>query len=163
VDAVLRAAGKTFADVIKTSVFLTDMRAFPLMNAVYERYFRGPITEVVLKQLVPDVWRRYWPEVVGLAPGGLWFGGYWGWQQWKRQQQRLIELERQASDHHVEQVVYKVLNQNTVFQRLSAVDQRVSRLEEWKLQGGGDTAEALAHRAIQSEIGPKRGGMDVKP
>ncbi len=42
VDAVLRAAGKTFADVIKTSVFLTDMRAFPLMNAVYERYFERP-------------------------------------------------------------------------------------------------------------------------
>jgi hypothetical protein len=125
--------------------------------------FVSIVTELALKQLSPDVWRHYWPEVVGLAVGLSWFGGYWLSQQWKRQQQRLTELERQASDRHVEQVVYKVLDQNTVFQRLSAVDQRVSRLEEWKLQGGGDTAEALAHRAIQSEIDPKRGGMDVKP
>ncbi len=113
--------------------------------------------------LVPNVWRHYWPEVVGLAAGVLWFGGYWLWQQWNRQQHRLTELERQASDRHVESIVYKVLDDNKVVQRLNAVDERVSHLEEWKLRGGGDTAEALAHRATQSEIDQKRGGMDVKP
>ncbi len=46
--------------------------------------------------------------------------------------------------------------------RLNTVDQRRSRVEQWKLEGGGDTAEAFAHRTLQS-IDPKQGGMDVKP
>ncbi|HEV3091593.1 MAG TPA: RidA family protein [Candidatus Cybelea sp.] len=37
--AVLCAAGATFADVVKTSVFLIDMKDFPAVNEVYERYF----------------------------------------------------------------------------------------------------------------------------
>lgn len=41
-EAVLGAAGKTFADVIKASVFLTNLRDFPAMNAVYERHFEAP-------------------------------------------------------------------------------------------------------------------------
>jgi 2-iminobutanoate/2-iminopropanoate deaminase len=40
--AVLRAAGKSFADVVKTSVFLIDMKHFAAMNAVYERAFDPP-------------------------------------------------------------------------------------------------------------------------
>jgi 2-iminobutanoate/2-iminopropanoate deaminase len=40
--AVLRAAGKTFADVVRVGVFLTDMKDFPLMNAVYARQFDAP-------------------------------------------------------------------------------------------------------------------------
>jgi len=40
--AVLEAAGKTFADVAKVGVFLTDMSHFQLMNAVYGRYFQAP-------------------------------------------------------------------------------------------------------------------------
>ena len=42
VGAVLRAAGKSFSDVVKTSVFLTDMKDFPVMNAVYGRHFEAP-------------------------------------------------------------------------------------------------------------------------
>ena len=41
-EAVLHAAGKTFADVIKASAFLTDMRDFSAMSAVYERHFEAP-------------------------------------------------------------------------------------------------------------------------
>ena len=41
-EAVLRAAGKTLADVVKVNVFLTDMQDFARMNAVYERYFEAP-------------------------------------------------------------------------------------------------------------------------
>lgn len=41
-EAVLHAAGKTFADVIKATVFLTDMRDFSVMNALYGRYFEAP-------------------------------------------------------------------------------------------------------------------------
>jgi 2-iminobutanoate/2-iminopropanoate deaminase len=40
--AVLRAAGKTLADVVRVCVYLIDMRDFPQMNAVYERHFQAP-------------------------------------------------------------------------------------------------------------------------
>jgi 2-iminobutanoate/2-iminopropanoate deaminase len=42
VAEVLRAAGKSFADVVKVGVFLTDIRDFQAMNAVYGRYFEPP-------------------------------------------------------------------------------------------------------------------------
>ena len=35
--AVLASAGTSWADVVKTTVFLTDMRDFPRMNEVYAR------------------------------------------------------------------------------------------------------------------------------
>jgi 2-iminobutanoate/2-iminopropanoate deaminase len=41
-EAVLKAGGKTFADVVKTSVFLADMQDFAAMNAVYARHFQAP-------------------------------------------------------------------------------------------------------------------------
>lgn len=40
--AVLEAAGKSLADVIKVGVFLTDMADFAALNAVYARHFREP-------------------------------------------------------------------------------------------------------------------------
>jgi 2-iminobutanoate/2-iminopropanoate deaminase len=36
--AVLNAAGQSFADVVKTTLFLVDMNDFAAVNAVYERY-----------------------------------------------------------------------------------------------------------------------------
>lgn len=36
---VLEAAGLSFSDVVKTTVFLKDLSAFPKMNEVYGRYF----------------------------------------------------------------------------------------------------------------------------
>jgi 2-iminobutanoate/2-iminopropanoate deaminase len=36
-SAVLASAGVTWSDVVKTTVFLTDMRDFPRMNEVYAR------------------------------------------------------------------------------------------------------------------------------
>ena len=36
-DAVLASAGAGWGDVVKTTVFLTDMRDFPRMNEVYAR------------------------------------------------------------------------------------------------------------------------------
>lgn len=41
-SAVLDAAGSSFADVLKTTVFLTDMADFPAMNAIYAEYFPEP-------------------------------------------------------------------------------------------------------------------------
>jgi 2-iminobutanoate/2-iminopropanoate deaminase len=37
--AVLTAAGATWADVVKTTVFLADMNDFATVNAIYARYF----------------------------------------------------------------------------------------------------------------------------
>ena len=42
ISAVLEAAGKSFDDVIKTNVFLADMKDFGAMNAIYGRYFQTP-------------------------------------------------------------------------------------------------------------------------
>lgn len=39
--AVLEAAGATMADVIKTTVFLSDMNDFAAMNGVYATFFEG--------------------------------------------------------------------------------------------------------------------------
>jgi len=37
--AVLKAAGATFQDVVKTTVFLADMNDFAVVNQVYSQYF----------------------------------------------------------------------------------------------------------------------------
>jgi 2-iminobutanoate/2-iminopropanoate deaminase len=38
-EGVLRAAGSSLAQVIKTTVFLVDISEFPMMNEVYGRFF----------------------------------------------------------------------------------------------------------------------------
>lgn len=40
--AVLAANEMTFADVVKATVFLTDLGDFAAMNAIYARYFTEP-------------------------------------------------------------------------------------------------------------------------
>jgi 2-iminobutanoate/2-iminopropanoate deaminase len=40
--AVLEAAGSSYDDVVKTTVFLQDMNDFARMNAVYAEFFRAP-------------------------------------------------------------------------------------------------------------------------
>jgi 2-iminobutanoate/2-iminopropanoate deaminase len=40
--AVLEGAGKTFTDVVRAGVFLTDIGDFSAMNAVYEKQFIQP-------------------------------------------------------------------------------------------------------------------------
>lgn len=40
--AILEAAGATFANVAKTTVFLADMSLFGPMNEVYAEYFSAP-------------------------------------------------------------------------------------------------------------------------
>lgn len=41
IQAVLAGAGMTFADVVKTTVFLVDLDDFAAMNAAYGRRFAG--------------------------------------------------------------------------------------------------------------------------
>lgn len=40
--ALLEAAGASFDDVVKTSIFLQDMNDFATVNAVYSSYLREP-------------------------------------------------------------------------------------------------------------------------
>lgn len=40
--AILRAAGGSFDQVVKTTVYLADMSEFAAMNEVYGRYFPSP-------------------------------------------------------------------------------------------------------------------------
>jgi len=40
--AILEEADLTFGDVVKTTVYLADMGEFPLVNAIYEKYFTKP-------------------------------------------------------------------------------------------------------------------------
>ncbi len=41
-DAVVRAAGATLDDVVKTTVYLADMNDFVAMNRVYATWFAAP-------------------------------------------------------------------------------------------------------------------------
>lgn len=38
---ILKQAGMTYANIIKTTVFMTDLNDFSTVNAVYQRYFEG--------------------------------------------------------------------------------------------------------------------------
>lgn len=41
VGEILKAAGASYADVVKTTCFLADMDDFAAFNSVYEKYFTG--------------------------------------------------------------------------------------------------------------------------
>ena len=41
-SAVLKAGGRSFADVVRTTVFLADMNDFAAVNEVYGTYFSEP-------------------------------------------------------------------------------------------------------------------------
>jgi 2-iminobutanoate/2-iminopropanoate deaminase len=40
--AILESAGGSFADVVKTTIYLVDLAEFAAMNGVYESYFTQP-------------------------------------------------------------------------------------------------------------------------
>jgi 2-iminobutanoate/2-iminopropanoate deaminase len=42
VGAILKAAGLSFSDVVRTTVYLADLNDMPAMNRVYETYFSEP-------------------------------------------------------------------------------------------------------------------------
>jgi 2-iminobutanoate/2-iminopropanoate deaminase len=49
--AVLRASGCGFEDVVRTTIFLTDLSHFAAVNDVYARYFRAPFPARVTVQV----------------------------------------------------------------------------------------------------------------
>lgn len=54
-NAVLQEAGYSFADVVKTTIFLSDMGHFGTVNEVYGSYFTGnyPARETVAVKTLP--------------------------------------------------------------------------------------------------------------
>ena len=56
-DAVLKAAGSSFAKVVKTTCFLADMNDFAAFNEVYAKYFTGKPARstIAVKQLPKSV------------------------------------------------------------------------------------------------------------
>ena len=53
--AILREAGMDFSNVVKTTIFLTDMNRFSEMNEVYGKYFESdfPARETVQVSALP--------------------------------------------------------------------------------------------------------------
>lgn len=53
--AILQAAGMSFNNVVKTTIFLTDMNRFSEVNEIYGRYFEGdfPARETVQVSALP--------------------------------------------------------------------------------------------------------------
>ena len=53
--AILQAAGMTFSDVVKTTIFLTDMHRFSELNEIYGKYFTDsfPARETVQVSALP--------------------------------------------------------------------------------------------------------------
>lgn len=53
--AILQEAGYSFADVVKTSIFLTDMANFNIVNEVYGEYFteNAPARETIAVKGLP--------------------------------------------------------------------------------------------------------------
>lgn len=55
IDVLLTQAGYAFADIVKTTIFLTDMKDFTAVNEVYGSYFEGsfPARETVAVSGLP--------------------------------------------------------------------------------------------------------------
>ncbi len=67
IGEILKEAGITYEDVVKTTCFLADMADFAAFNAVYEKYFSGKPARscVAVKQLPKNVLCEV--EVTGLV------------------------------------------------------------------------------------------------
>lgn len=66
IGEILKEAGITYGDVVKTTCFLADMADFGAFNAVYEKYFTGKPARscVAVKQLPKNVLCEV--EVIGM-------------------------------------------------------------------------------------------------
>ncbi len=53
--AILNTAGLDFGNVVKCSIFLTNMNEFPIINATYEKYFEydAPARETIEVKALP--------------------------------------------------------------------------------------------------------------
>jgi 2-iminobutanoate/2-iminopropanoate deaminase len=55
--AILQKAGMDFSNVVKTTIFITDMEQFGEINEIYGKYFEGgfPARETVQVSLLPKL------------------------------------------------------------------------------------------------------------
>jgi reactive intermediate/imine deaminase len=71
VKAVLEAAGSTLDDVVKTTIFLTDLADFPKVNDVYGRYFqKTPPARATVQVSALSRGARVAVEAVAISPAG---------------------------------------------------------------------------------------------
>lgn len=70
IEAILRAAGTDLSRVLRCGVFLTDLRDFEQMNAVYERVFDGnrPARTTVQVASLPDRGLRVEIDAIAYRP-----------------------------------------------------------------------------------------------
>lgn len=70
IQAVLAAAGLDFGKVVKTTVYLTDMRDFEVINRVYGEYFgdAAPARSTVQVAALP---KQVLIEIEGIAYAGV--------------------------------------------------------------------------------------------
>src|ERR1700704_2903439 len=52
-SAVLKAASKSFDDVVRAGVFLTNMTDFAAMNGIYAKYFSQPFSPPARRSRLP--------------------------------------------------------------------------------------------------------------
>ncbi len=71
VEAILEAAGTGLQHVLRCGVFLTDMKEFPKMNAVYSRMFgdHRPARTTVQVAALPHDGLRVEIDAIGYVPG----------------------------------------------------------------------------------------------
>jgi 2-iminobutanoate/2-iminopropanoate deaminase len=58
-QAVLKEAGLTFSNVVKTTIYVTDMTKYPLVNQIYGEYLTDPYPAretIGVKELPLGVW-----------------------------------------------------------------------------------------------------------
>jgi len=69
-DAILQAAGASFSDVVKTTIFLTDMADFATVNEIYAKRFPSapPARSTVAVQALPRG-GKVEIEVIAVVPG----------------------------------------------------------------------------------------------
>lgn len=55
IGKLLEAAGLSYSDIVKTTIFLTDMNDFAAVNGIYASYFKGdyPARETVQVSALP--------------------------------------------------------------------------------------------------------------
>jgi len=53
--AILNTAGMDFSNVVKCSIFITNLKEFPIINATYEKYFEydAPARETIEVKALP--------------------------------------------------------------------------------------------------------------
>jgi 2-iminobutanoate/2-iminopropanoate deaminase len=68
--AVLRAAGSSFDQVVKSTIYLADMSDFPAVNQIYGEYFKGEIKPARATVAVAALPRaaRVEIDMIALAP-----------------------------------------------------------------------------------------------